>query len=541
VCTPVWTDHAYYDVCARDVLRGAALERDFVFMTPPGMVWALVAVRSLLGPGIIAARLADLAIVTAVVALLVWWLRVVGLSRAARVWSAVALFAFYLTTNEWSHVQPDVWMLLPALVALHLRRRQVAALSGAGSPGRRVASWALLEGVCWGAGCLIKPYVVVPGLLAWLASVALVYRSGPGRLGPLARDAAGLLAGGLLMGAAWQGWLLVEGTWGSFWRNYAEFRRDYFAYNLSWSVAVQAFLFKLLPWGLIHVLAIPVALWALLRAALQRRPRPRPGLVEEPLLAGLYLGWLFQASFLQHQFDYHLVPAVLLAITLLFGSWCRPAGRAWGRLALAAVVVVGVLCEPSLPPARRDRGAVPDDRLEAGVFWRPTLRPARLALWGRCWREGNTPEMKDRLATVPFGPNWVELGRVTDYLRAQDLHDGDLLCYEATALAVDEELGLRLPTRFPHPTTALAQYVAHRTALRRELQAGPQRYILTDMASWEEPHLAPAQAEAERPGDPLALPPDFPPHLTGVWPFTEPVVFRAGRYYVHRATRPAQP
>jgi hypothetical protein len=263
--------------------------------------------------------------------------------------------------------------------------------------------------------------------------------------------------------------------------------------------------------------------------------------VEEPLLAGLYLGWLFQASFLQHQFDYHLVPAVLLGITLLIGGWCRPAGRVWGRLALAAVVAVGVICEPALPPARQDRGGVPDDRLEAGVFWRPTLRPARLALWGRCWREGSTPEMKDRLSAVPFGPNWVELGRVTDYLRSLDLRDGDLLCYEATALAVNEELGLRLPTRFPHPTTALAQYVAHRAALLRELQGGAQRYILTDMASWEEPHLTRVQAEAERPGEPLALPPDFPPRLVGQWPFSEPVVFRAGRYYVHRATPAPQP
>ena len=63
--------------------------------------------------------------------------------------------SFYLTTSEGVHAQPDVWMLLPALAALHLRRRQTVALARADLPPCRAAAWGALEGVCWGAGCLV--------------------------------------------------------------------------------------------------------------------------------------------------------------------------------------------------------------------------------------------------------------------------------------------------------------------------------------------------------------------------------------------------
>jgi hypothetical protein len=357
--------------------------------------------------------------------------------------------------------------------------------------------------------------VALPGLLTWLASAALLRRAGPGRARRLAADAAGLLAGGLLMAALWQGWLLAGGTWGAYWHNYAEFRADYYSTRLPWSLAAPALFVKVLPWGLLHVFAVPVALGALARAALERRPPAAPDQAAEPLLAGLYLGWLLQANFLQSQYDYHLVPTALLALTLLFG-WLR-ARPAWGRLLLAGFVAVA-------------------------VAWQPALRPGRLALWGRCWREGSTPDLKDRLALVARGPSWAELERVAGYLREQGLSDGGLLCYEATTLPVGLELGLRPPTRFLQPDTWLRMFTTHRAAIREELKAGPERFIVTDMRALEL-GLSPTQAAAERPGDPLALPPDIPPGMTSLWPYSEPVVFRAGRYYVHRVRvpRPAQP
>jgi hypothetical protein len=47
--------------------------------------------------------------------------------------------------------------------------------------------------------------------------------------------------------------------------------------------------------------------------------------------------------------------------------------------------------------------------------------------------------------------------------------------------------------------------------------------------------LTPVQIMAE-PSD--ALPPDFPDQWRDVFPWSEPILFRAGRYVVHRVTSP---
>src|SRR5207248_9498714 len=104
----------------------------------------------------------------------------VRLPRVAQVWTAVLLFAFYLSSSEWGYCQPDTWMLLPALAALHLRQRQAAAMIEQPLPARRRAALSLLEGVCWASACLFKPFVALPALLAWLAVAALTRGSGRG-------------------------------------------------------------------------------------------------------------------------------------------------------------------------------------------------------------------------------------------------------------------------------------------------------------------------------------------------------------------------
>jgi hypothetical protein len=81
---PTWTDVAFCDIGARHVLCGGALERDFLFLPPPGFVWARLSVRSLLGYSDFAVRQAGLAVVSGIVAQLALWLRALGLSRAMR-------------------------------------------------------------------------------------------------------------------------------------------------------------------------------------------------------------------------------------------------------------------------------------------------------------------------------------------------------------------------------------------------------------------------------------------------------------------------
>jgi hypothetical protein len=411
---------------------------------------------------------------------------------------------FYLTATEWVHVQPDIWMFLPALAAFTLRARWATAHAARRRESTPVLPL-LIEGLLWGAACLVKPFVVVPGAFTWLASLALTRQSRPHGLRATVIDTAGLAAGGLLAGAAWQGWLLASGALESFWHNFAEFRSEYFTAAMSWGHRSLALFVKMPPWGLVHLVALPVAIALLGRLAFSRLPPP----VLSSLLAAFYLGWLIQATYLQYQADYHLVPATMLALVLTV-MWLRrylpgqrdclvPAGLTVAALAILAT--------------------------------QPVLRPRRLALWNRCWREAGSAELKDALKLAP-GPTWSDLERVTNYLRDQNVGDGDVLGYDFTTTPVVRDLGIRPASRFLYPATYMFMFSSKRSQLLGELQAGPQRYILTDA---EDLGLSPDQAREQRPGEPLALPPSTRPHLPQRWPFTERIVFRAGRYFVHEA------
>src|SRR5262245_26182049 len=60
----------------------------------------------------------DVAVVATTIGLLVCLL---PLSSAGRLWAVLALFGLYFSTTEGGHCQRDVWMLLPALLAVYWR------------------------------------------------------------------------------------------------------------------------------------------------------------------------------------------------------------------------------------------------------------------------------------------------------------------------------------------------------------------------------------------------------------------------------------
>lgn len=504
---PVTMDTVFYDICARHILRGGALERDFVILAPPGMPWALAAVRLLGGSSDVALRVADLLIVTVVVALLGRYLACLGLSRAACVWTAALLSLFYLTASDWVQVQPDTWMFLPTLVALTLRARRLTVFE-AGAPVTAPGLSSTLEGLLWGLGCLFKPFVIVPGALAWLVSAALVRRRGPGWVYRAGTDALGLLVGGLLVGAVWQAWLLGCGTFEWFWHNLAEFRGEYFGAALSWRHRSLALFVKLMPWGLIHLVALPAALHNLARLVFTRVV-PRAAAC---LLAAFYLGWVLQATYLQYQADYHLVPAAMLGVAVAVESlgrlltlprqWLVPAG-----MGLVALAVLGA---------------------------QPNLAPARLALWGRCWSDLGSAELKDGLR-IAHGPTWSELERVEVFLRERKVADGDVLAYSYTTTPVTRDLGIRPAGRFIYPSVFIGIFASKRADHLLEMQEGSQRYIVTDGI---ELGLTVPEAGEEKPGEPLALPPRALRERAQQWPYAAPVVFRAGRYFIHDAQAP---
>jgi hypothetical protein len=532
LCMPVWPDVTHYDLCARNILRGGVHYRDLADFNLPGMVWVHAGIRSLLGWRIETLRAIDLLVVAANVWLLVRWVGLLGARADVRVWTAVLLFLFYFSTTEWAHCQRDTWMLLPCLVALELRRRQVGRVAAGGSLGS-IALGAVAEGLCWGVAVWLKPFVVFPAFFSWLASVVWVCRSsGRGRVGSLVADAASLLLGGLLAGGLGLAALEWSGSLPYFWQTLFHGNQGYYAKLKAIGVLERlGYMITLLPpWGGVYLLALPAAVAALVTGFSARSPlvatsgldsAPRGASAVEAserspahvLLAAFFLGWFFQVTFVQMPHQYVLVPALTLSLAVAVGLSWPPRLETIRFVILAAVLVLAVLVHP-------------------------LLRQDRLALWGRCWVEGGSPDLRNRLSLtgMRWTPDWVSLEQVADYLRGQELQDGELVCFNGTATSLYIDLDLRCPTRAPHFDHVMLTPYEYEP-LRQELNAAPRRFVVSDISClyWE-----PSPGEEEQPPDELALPPAVPKKWAQRFPWCEPVVFRAGRYRVHRVTGPVK-
>ena len=114
---PLWCDVTLYDTAARSLLNGGVLYRDVFDTNPPGFPLLLAGVRGMCGFGWEVLRLVDLLVVGVITLLLVRWVKSAGGSVASAAWLVAGVAAFYLFLSESCHVQRDVWMLLPALIA----------------------------------------------------------------------------------------------------------------------------------------------------------------------------------------------------------------------------------------------------------------------------------------------------------------------------------------------------------------------------------------------------------------------------------------
>jgi hypothetical protein len=132
--------------------------------------------------------------------------------------------------------------------------------------------------------------------------------------------------------------------------------------------------------------------------------------------------------------------------------------------------------------------------------------------------------------------DWEDLQRTGDFLRGLDLRDGELTCFNAFTIPLYIQLDLRPSTRYLYLDNALIIYRRHRDEIHKEVAASRQRYVVTDLVS--SLGLTPEQAAAVGPDGPLALPPETPAAAKEFYPWSGPIVFRAGRYCVHRVVPP---
>jgi hypothetical protein len=512
---PLWADVTLYDLAARNVLRGGVAYRDVFDTNLPGMVWLHVAARSLVGwsPG--ALRLVDLAIVTGIFLLLARWLRLLGLSRPVRVWTVTALFLYYFAISEWCHCQRDVWMLLPALGAIELRRRQVGALTGPDAAGSRLLLRGAAEGGLWAAAFWIKPVVAVPALACWVVAAGFVLRNTPGVGRRLGADLAAVCLGGLVVLGLGVAWLVGTGAWPYFVDVFTNWNPEYLWQESRWHLSDKAglVLFTFKPWGYLNALAVPPALFAVV-GAFVKRDSDAGARLALAALAALYLGWLAQVLAFQRPFHYCLAPLVPLAVALLVGGLAllRQLPSRWrARLTLAALFAAMVY-------------------FGYAVSLHPAGYPGRLPLWERCLREGNTAELRDRLRLVQrrFTTDWVDLGRVADELRRLGVGDGELTCYSDLTHPLYLDLGVAPSTPYLHFGTAVGSFPGHRREIRERIARSRQRYVVSDL-------LAVGVSAGQLDGLPGGQMPELPEAIRALFPWHLPVVFRAGRYCVHEA------
>jgi hypothetical protein len=513
VCMPLTQDTLLYDLCARVVLHGGVLYRDIFDNNLPGAVWVHCGLISLLGNRSEVIRLFDLAVFALIVVLLVVWLARAGRPRPVLVWTAALLWLFYSSRSEWCHCQRDTWMLLPALAALHLRRRQLSLLTRQKVSASHVFLWAVAEGVLWGVAVWIKPFVLVPAAAAYLiGAIATRCRATASRW--RLTDIAGLLAGGLLVGGSGVGWLIFSGAWPYFWDIMLHWNNGYYAqqtlalrFTLEWARIARFF-----PWSLVHLpallvaaVAIPLAFRARITSAASDTS------LALALLAAFYLGWEAQALFLQYYFDYIHTPPLLLALALVAE---QPMAWRWPRAAWVAFALF----------------------LATAAGLHPLLQLERRAVWVRCWQEGSTPELRNRLWVYRVNEvDWVALAHVADYLRDR-AGPGDLTCFSQPALGIYKETDLTPATRYGYVDVVIHLLPNRRSDVLSALDRSGQRFLLMDV---ETAHLPQADADLLPPDGEQPIPYEGLSSRRHDFPWSAPIVFRAGRYVVHRVRQPS--
>lgn len=507
-CAPVWPDVTFYDVCARNLLEGGVHYRDVFDTNLPGMPWLHALVRALFGYGTVPIRLVDVAVVGAMGWLLARRLRALDLPAIVRPWLIALVFYFYFSISEFNHVQRDSWMLLPILAAFAVRSWNAARMNSLDVARKSGFGVALLEGLLWGAAIWIKPFAIVPAATCWLVTAARMARDPVRGWRAVLVDGSGLLLGGLIAGGLGVSWLVASGAWPAFRECFFDWNEEYVRFD-NLHLKALAPLLKLPPWGGVHLFALPAAAWMVFSGLVVRTVDADESASakshERARFGALYLGMLLQTILLQRGFDYQFVPDCMLGLAILAALPWKASRFAWAA-AVAAVVV--------------------------GAAWHPMFQPARGQNWWRCLKSGTSPQMRDNLA-LTTRIRWQDLARVKDWLKGQHLRSGELTCFDWKTSSLFVDLGLQPSTRYVGINFVWEGFKGHRQQILQELLTSRQKFIVVDLT---QAGLSDAHAEEYSAGRPLALPPAMTPAARQLYPFSEPIVFRAGRYTVHRVT-----
>jgi hypothetical protein len=364
----------------------------------------------------------------------------------------------------------------------------------------------LLEGLLWGLGCWIKPHLLFIAAGAWLATFR--------RFGW--RDTLAVFAGGVSAGVAGVVWLTSTGAWPYFVEIWRTWNATYLAtvvHEIPFRLVMQLQYFP--PLSACAVLAVPLAV------ANVRTRSEEPAALHRKVLAAVYLSWLLMALLFQRPFHYVHVPETLLMLAVFEANrWGVPFALVVLTVLASAVLALTGQSTPHVPP-------------------HPAFDAQRTHWWAACL--GGHPPREARRGVALYPQSFsatdpVELGAVADYLRAQNLHDGELIAWHDSPHALYLELDVRPRFRFMHVSTAAGLGKWQETEVLRELQAAlpGARFVVSDM------HRITAHYDELNDLGTNGLPEVLPAWQRKEFPFDQPVVFRSpgGRYLVHRIEQP---
>ncbi|WP_171474265.1 hypothetical protein [Frigoriglobus tundricola] len=554
-CLPPGGDVTLYDMAARTVLRGGVHYRDVFDTNPPGIVWAQALIRRTCGWSYEVLRAWDLLIVGGSVVLLARWIRRANGSGYSVAWFAAGVALVYPFASQNTHCQRDPWMLLPVLVALGMRlRRLEARLSEPNGGTCPPAPWwtgPFPEGCCWGAAAWIKPHVILPAAVVWWVSVVPLYRRSRLSRWGVARDFLGSFSGGSFVGALGAAWLVGTGTWPYFFSQFADWNPEYAERALSLLPSrLDVVLAFFPPWSLAHLLAVPLAVigvreflkWPHRPARLERwrvyswAPTERAA-AARALLGALYLVWLFQSWVFQREAEYIHIPDTFLMMAVVAGQrWALGfCGLVWVLAANVFVRTAGA--DPEIFQLIRELDNSP---IPIKLPYHPLGRPDLFETWVQCWREGGTPQVRNRVQLMdgkPITSDWVELEQVAGYLRAVDppVADRELLCWNLSTHPLYLKLGVEPALRYMHWETVF-EFRSKADQVCREVARANPRFVVSDLGTFVGSkrlvHAPGLDGRADQ------LPYWFPRAQANRFPWNQPIVVRAGRYAVHRVTNP---
>lgn len=503
---PLTNDAILFDLQTRLFSEGAVPYRDILEPNFPGVFWIHSTVRGLMGTRPEVLRLFDLVVISVVTWLLGKLLQKSGGTSQSSVWLSVAVLGFYLGTTEWCHCQRDTWLLLPILVATSLRLYRL----GSGLPPAVMLCFA--EGLVWGAGLWLKPYIVLIAVAVWLVTLR-GFRS----LRDCLVDTAWILLGGLVAGVGGITWLVQTEAWPYWIETVQQWNPRYLAAGREHWVwpRFKAMAWRMQPWFALHLVAFPLAAFHL--RTLWQHSRDSVSAwgsdLSQLAMSAIYLATMTHVFLLQHLFDYVHAPAVLLAVAVV-GMWLSQSNRSphW-RL---AVLTFGLLA----------------------LISSPILHQHRIRLWFTCVTQPSNPKLQDRLALLA-NPNRNHIERVADFLQKQAAHDSDVCVYNSDLVGLyqNQKLKLRPPSRYVYLFELLTYFPDNREEIISSVANSAHRFIVTDLASCGMPL---SQAMAVGPEGPNAPPPAYHAVNRRSYPWSHLVVFRSGTYLVHEITAQTQ-